>query len=208
MHKDFSFSTPFPMLVIFCGLFIYSLIAILMCVNWFLYCFSSKSQISQISPTIISRISSFFQYVFLEDKNTFKIISSVQSLSHIQLFATPWTAAHQASLSITNTQSLIRLMSIKSVIPSSHLILCRLLLLLPLIFPSIRVISSESVLHIRWPKYWSFSFNISASNEYSGLITFRIDWFDILAVQGTLKSLLQHQNSKASVLQCSAFFII
>ena len=134
MHKDFSFSTPFPMLVMSYGLFIYLIIAILMSVNWFLCCFWSKSQISQISPTIISGSISFFKYVFPEDKNTFKIISSVQSLSHIQLFATPWTAARLASLSITNSQSLIRLMSIKSVMPSNHLILCWPLLLLPLIF--------------------------------------------------------------------------
>ena len=129
--------------------------------------------------------------------------SSVQSLSHIQLFVTPWTAAHQAFLSITNSQSLFKLMSIKSVMPSSHLILCHPLLL-PSNFPSIRVFSSESVLHIRWPKYWSFSFSISLSNEYSGQISFRMDWLDLLAVQQTLKSLLQHHSSKASILQCSA----
>ena len=115
--------------------------------------------------------------------------------------------ACQASLSITNSQSLLKLRSIESVMPSSHLILCRPLLLLPSIFPSIRVFSNESVLHIRWLKYWSFSFNISPSNEYSGLISFRIDWLDLLAVQGTLKSLLQHHSSKASILWCSAFFI-
>ena len=115
-------------------------------------------------------------------------VSSVQSLSCVQLFSTPWTAARQASLSITNSWSLLKLMSIKSVMPSNHLILCRPLLLLPSIFPSIRVFSSESVLHIRWPKYWSFSFNISPPNEYSELISFMIDWFDLLAVQGTLKS--------------------
>ena len=132
---------------------------------------------------------------------------SVQSLSRVRLFATPRTTARQASLSITNSQSLPKLMSIESVIPSNHLILCHLLLL-PLIFPSIRVFSSESVLSIRWPKYWSFSFSISPSNEYSGLISFRIDWLDLLAVQGTLKSLLQHHTSKASILQCSAFFIV
>ena len=116
---------------------------------------------------------------------------SVQSLSLVQLFATPWTAACQASLSITNSQSLPKLMSIESVIPSNHLILCFLLLLLPSIFPSIRVFSDESALHIRWPKYWSFSFSISPSNEYSGLISFRMDWLDLLAIQGTLKSLHQ-----------------
>ena len=134
--------------------------------------------------------------------------SAVKSLSHIQLIATPWTAAHQASLSITNSQSLLKLMSIKLLMPSNHFILCHPLLLLPSIFPSIRVFSSKSVLHIRWPKYWSFSFSISPSNEYSGLISFWIDWFDLLAVQGTLKSLLQHHSSKASILRCSAFFIV
>ena len=120
---------------------------------------------------------------------------------------TPWTAALQASLSITNSQSLLTLMSIESVIPSSHLILC-LPLLLPSIFPSIRVFSNESVFHIRWPKYWSFSFSISISNEYSGLISFRMDWLDLLAIQGTLKSLLQRHSSKASILRRSAFFIV
>ena len=117
---------------------------------------------------------------------------------------TPWTA----SLSITNTRSLFKLMSIKSVMPSKHLILCHLFLLLPSIFPSIRVFSSESVLHIRWPKYWSFSFNISLSNEHPELISFRMDWSDLLVVQETLKSILQHHSSKASVLRCSAFFIV
>ena len=120
---------------------------------------------------------------------------------------TPWTAAHQASLSITNSRSLLKLMSIESVLPSKYLILCRPLLLLPSIFPSIRVFSDESVLPIRWPKYWSFSFSISPSNEHSGLISFRMDWLDLLEVQGTLKSLLQHRSSKAPILQCSAFFI-
>ena len=134
-------------------------------------------------------------------------ISSVQSLSRVQLFATPWTAAHQASLSITNSQSLLKLTSIKSVMPFNHLILCRPLLP-PSIFPSIRVFSNESVLRIRWPKYWSFNFSISPSCDYSGLISFRIDWLDLLAVQETLKSLLQHHSSKASILQCSASFIV
>ena len=124
-------------------------------------------------------------------------LSSVQLLSRVQLFATPWSAAHQASLSITNSQSLLKLMSIKSVMPSNHLILCCPLLFPPSIFPRNRVFSKESVLHIRWPEYWSFSVNISPSNEYSGLISFRIDWFDLLAVQGTLKSLLQHHSSKS-----------
>ena len=134
--------------------------------------------------------------------------SSVQSLSRVQLFATPWTAAHQASLSITNSRSPPKPLSMESVMPSNHLILCHLLLLLSSIFPSIRVFSNESALHIRWPKYWSFSFNISSSNEHSGLIPFRMDWLDLLAVQGNLKSLLQHHSSKASILLCSAFFIV
>ena len=133
-------------------------------------------------------------------------ISSLQSLSHVWLFATLWTSAHQASLSITNSQSLLILMSIMSVMPSNHLILCHPLLILPLIFPSIRIYCNESVLNIRWWKYWSFSFSINPSNEYSGLISFRIDWFDLLAVQGTIKSLLQHHSSKASILQHSPFF--
>ena len=135
-------------------------------------------------------------------------ISSFQSLSHARLFATPWTVAHQASRSITYSWSLLKLMSIESVMPFNHLILCRPLLRLPSIFPSIRVFSNESVLCIRWPKYWSFSSNISPSNEYSGLISFTVEWFDLLAVQGTLKSLLQHCNSKASILRHSAFFIV
>ena len=134
--------------------------------------------------------------------------SVIQSLSHVQLFATPWTAAHQASLSITNSRSLLKLMSIESVMPSNHLILCHPLLLQPSLFPSRRVFSNESVLRIRWPKHWSFSFSISPSNEYSGLICFRMDWLEILAVQKTLKSLLQHHRSKASNLRHSAFFIV
>ena len=134
--------------------------------------------------------------------------SSVQLLSCIWLFANPWTAARQASLSITNSQSLLKLMSIESLMPSNHLILCCPLLLPPSVFPSIRVFSNESAPRIRWPKYWSFSFNISPSSEYSGLISFRMDWLDLLAVQGTLKSLLQHHSSKASILQHSAFFIV
>ena len=134
--------------------------------------------------------------------------SSVQPLSRVQLFVTSWTAARQASLSITNSQSLLKLMSIVSVMPSNHLILCRPLLLLPSIFPSIRVFSKKSVLHIRWPKHWSFSFSISPSNEYSGLISFRMDWLDLLAIQRTLKSLFQHHSPKASILWCSAFLIV
>ena len=136
------------------------------------------------------------------------LFSLVQSVICVRLFATPWTAARQASLSITNAQSLLKFMSIKSVMPSNHLILCRPLLLLPSILTSVRVFSKESILHIRWPKYWSFSFSISPSNEYSGLIFIRMDWLDLLAVQGSLKSLLQHHSSKASILQCSAFFIV
>ena len=135
-------------------------------------------------------------------------LSSVQSLSRVQLFATRWTAAHQASLFITNSQSLLKLMSIESVMSSNHLILCCPFLILPSIFPLIRVFSNESVLRIRWPKYWSFSFNISPSNEHSRLISFRMDWLDLLAVQGTLKSLLQHHSAKASILRCLAFFIV
>ena len=134
--------------------------------------------------------------------------SSVQLLSPVWLFATPWIAAHQASLSTTNFRRLLKLMSIESVMPSSHLILCRHILLLPPIPPSIRVFSNESTLRRRWPKYWSFSFSISPSNEHPGLTSFRMDYLDLLAVQGTLKSLLQHHSSKASVLRCSAFFTV
>ena len=135
----------------------------------------------------------------------YAILSSVTS--HVQLFSTLWTAALQASLSITNSQSLVKLMSIELVMPSNHLILCHPLLFLPSIFPSIKAFSNESVLGIRWPKYWSFSCIISPSNEYSGLISFRMYWLDLLVVQGTLKS-LQHHSSKASILQCSTFFIV
>ena len=140
----------------------------------------------------------FFQFQF----------SSVQSLSHVRLFATPWIAAHQAFLSITNSQSSLRLTSIESVMPSSHLILCCPLLLLPPIPPSIRVFFNESTLCMRWRKFWSFSFSIIPSKEIPGLISFRMDWLDLLAVQGTLKSLLQHHSSKASILRCSAFFTV
>jgi len=149
------------------------------------------------SPSWPIHLSSFYM-----------LASSVQSLSHVRIFATPWTAAQQASLSITNSWSLPKLMSIELVMPSSHLILCHPLLLLPPIPPSIRVFSNESALHIRWPKYWSFSFSISPSNEYPGLISFRMNWLDLLAVQGILKSLLQHHSSKASLLWRSAFFIV
>ena len=134
--------------------------------------------------------------------------SSVQWLSHVWLFATPWTTARQTSLSITNSQSLLKLMCIESVMPSNHLFLCCPLLLLPSVFPSTRVFTNESVLQIRWPKYWSFSFNISPSNDYSVLISFKMNWLDLLALQGTLKSLLQHYSSKTSILRCSAFFIV
>ena len=147
----------------------------------------------------------------IKNKNKCNIsiqFSSVQSLSRVRLFATPWIAARQASLSITNSQSLLKLMSTESVMLSNHFILCRPLLLLSSVLPSIRVFSNESVLCIRWPEYWSFSFSISPSNEYSGLIYFRMDWLDLLAVQETLKSFLQHHSSKASILPHSAFFIV
>ena len=135
-------------------------------------------------------------------------LSSVQLLSRVRLFVTPWTAAHQASLCITSYQSWLKPMSVELVMPSNLLILCCPLLVLPSIFPSIRVLPNESVLHIRWPKYGSFSFNISPANEHPGLISFRMDWLDLLVVQGTLKSLLQHHSSEASVLRCSAFFMV
>ena len=156
------------------------------------------------APGATARVSWFIPW---EGKST-KWFSSVQSLSHVRLFATLWTAAHQASLSITNSRSSPKLMSTESVMPSSHLILCCPLLLLPSDFPSIRVFPNESALCMRWPRYWSFSFNISPSNEYPGLISFRIDWLHLLAVQGTLKSLLLHHSSKASNLRCSDFFIV
>ena len=146
-------------------------------------------------------------YCFLIHSATLSF-DSVQLLNCVCLFATPWTATRQASLSITNSRSLLKLMSIQAVMPFNQLILCQPLLLLPSVFPRIRVFSSESVLRIMSPKYWSFSFSISPSNEYSGLISFRIDWLDLLAVQGTLKSLLQHHSLKASILRCSAFFIV
>ena len=142
----------------------------------------------------------YFQFLILD--------SSIQSFSHVWLFATPWTVTCQAFLSITNSQSLLKIMSIKSMMPPNHLILCRPLLLPPSIFPSISVFSNESVLCIRWPKYRSFSFSINPSNEYSGLISVRMDWLDLLAVQGTLRSILQHHSSKASVLQHSTFFMV
>ena len=158
-------------------------------------------------------VRGFFTCKVRNDSNNYLTVllrgfSSVQSLSCVWLFVTPWTAALQASLYITNSWSFLRLMSIELVMPSNHLILCHPLLLLPSIFPSIRVTSRESVLHIRWLKYWSFSFSICPSNEYSGLISFRTDWFDLRAVQGTLKSLLQHYTSKAPILWCSTFFMV
>ena len=161
-------------------------------------------------PVVILFYSGYFRKDsnFRVYSNLYFAFSSVQLLSPVQFFATPWTAARQASLSITNSWILLKLMSIESVMPSNHLILCCPLLLLPSIFPSIRVFSNESVLCIRCPKYWSFSFTISPSDEYSGLISFRIDWFDLLAVQGTLTSLLQHHSLKASILQHSVFFIV
>ena len=144
----------------------------------------------------------------LSTKILIQTFSSVRSFSDVQIFVTPWTAACQASLPINNCQSLLKLMSIESMMPSNHLILCCSLLPPPSIFLSIRVFSNKLVLRIRWPNYWSFSFRISPSNEHSGLISFRFDWFDLLAVQGTLKSLLQHHSSKASILWCSALFIV
>ena len=149
------------------------------------------------------------QWIMWKEVSRWSMVpSSVQLLSPPWPFATPWTAANQASLSITNSWSLLKLLSTESVIPSNHLILCHSLLLKPSIFPSIRVFSNEPVLCMRWPKYWSFSFSISPSNEYSGLISPRMDWLDLLAVQVTLKSLLQHHSSKASIIWCSAFFIV
>ena len=147
-------------------------------------------------------------YMFFKAKYSDTRVVVVQLLSHVWLFVNSWTTAPQASLSINNSWSLLKLTSIESVMPSNHLILCHPFLFLPSIFPSIRVFSSESVFHIRWPKYWSFSFSISPSNEYSGPISFGIDWFDLLAVQESLKSLLQHHSSKASILRCSAFFMV
>ena len=157
----------------------------------------------------MTRAHHTLQFVFFVNLlGSFFLFSSVQPLNHVQLFVTPWTAAHQASLSITNSWSLLKLTSIESVMPSNHLILCCPLFLPPSIFPSLRVFSNESVFHIRWPKYSSFSFSISPSSDYSGLISFRMDWLDLLAVQGALKSLLQHHSLEASILLHSAFFIM
>ena len=180
---------------------------------------------SFLCPSFLNLLSLSFSVPLCESKNSIQTnqfskspdhcynpiltFSSVQSFSPVRLFVTPWTAACQASLSITNSQSLLKLDGIiELVMPSTHLILCCSRLLVPSIFPSIRVFSNESVLHIRWPKYWSFSFNISPSSKYSGLISFRIDWFDLPAVRGSLKSLLQHHSSKASILWRSAFFMV
>ena len=174
----------------------YPPISVWFCLSLYLRMPLSTSFSCMLSPFSVNRIHHQW------------ILSSVQLLSRVQLFATPWTAALQASLSITKSRSLFKLMSLESVMPSNHLILRNPLLLLPSIFPSIRVFSNESALHIRWPKYWSFSFSISPSNEYSGLISFRMDWLDLLPVQGTLKSLLQHHSSKASIIYHSAFFIV
>ena len=185
-------------------------------INYYINSFSSPSPLWRTCGEAENTKPSNLDFVFLlchlahslgfYGNGVIQVQFSSLPFSHVRLFATPWTAAHQASQSITNSQSLLKLMSIKSVIPSNHLILCHPLLLLPSIFLSIWVFSNESVLCIRWPKYWSFS--VSPSNEYSGLISFRIDWFDLLAVQGTLKSLLQHHSSKASILQCPTFFIV
>ena len=160
--------------------------------------FPVQHQLPELAQTHVHRVGNAVP--FSSCLHSFPTRRSSDLLSHFLLFATPWTAAHQASLSITNPQSLLKLMSIELVRPSNHLILCRPLLLLPSIFPSIRVFSNGLVLRIRWPKYWSFSFSISPSNEYSALISFRMDWLDLLAVQGTLKSLFQHHNSKAPIL--------
>ena len=150
----------------------------------------------------------YIVYIYILKTSYYIMFSSVQSLSRVRLFATPWITARQASLSITNPRSSLRLTSIKSVMPSSHLIFCHPLFLLPPIPPSIRVFSNESTLHMRWPKYWSFSFSIIPSKEIPGLISFRMDWLDLLAVQDTLKSLLQHHSSKASILKHSAVFMV
>jgi len=160
-------------------------------------------------PSMLLKMQEFYSLLWLGRVFPYIFIYiGFQLLSHVWLFATPWTAAHQAPLSSTVYQSLLKFMSIESVVLSSHLIFCCHLLLLPSAFPSLRVFSNESILHIRWPKYWSFSFSISPSNGYSGLISFRIDWFDLFAVQGTFKSLLQHHNLKASILRYSAFFMV
>ena len=169
------------------------------------FCIGDFSKLRIQPPLILSLLWSDLVSVCILK---YGIIGSVRLLSRVQLFATPWTAAHKASLSISNCQSLLKPMFIESEMPSNHLILYHPLLLMPSVFPSIRVFSNESALHLRWPKYWSFSFNISPSNEHPGLISFRMDWLDLFAVQGTLKSLLQPHSSKASILQRSAFFTV
>jgi len=190
-------------LAFLCGkLLNYSFSPFVMSVQFFIFPWVSFASCVFLGVCLLYGSYPYFQHVAF---SCFSLVS--QSLSCIQLFATPWTAAHQASLSITNSWSLLKLMSIESVMPSNHLIFC-CLLLLPSVFLSLRVFSKESVLSIRWPKDCSFSFSLSPSNEYSGLISFRIDWLDLLAVQGTLKSLLQHRSSKASVLCCSGFFMV
>ena len=171
-------------------------------------CLQGSSGDADIENGILDTVGEGEGGVNWESSRETYTFSSVQLLSHVQLLVTPWITAHQASLSITNSRSLLKLMPIESVMPSSHLILCPPLLLLPPIPPSIRVFSNESALRMRWPKYWSFSFSISPSNEHPGLISFMIDWFDLLAVQGTLKSLLQHHSSKVSILRPSAFFTV
>ena len=178
-----------------------------MCLDKYTQCYTQHTYTDISAQTQTNKDIPLKHASSMETSQLFQF-KSVQSFSRVRLFATPRTAVCQASLSITNSQSLPKLMSIESVMPSNHLILCRPLLLLPSAFPSIRVFSNDSALHIRWPKYWSLSFNISPSNEHPGLISFRMDWLDLLAVQGTLKSLLQHHSSKASVLRCSAFFIV
>ena len=194
-HPLFLLPSIFPSIRVFCN-------ESVLCIRWPKYWSFSFS----ISPSNEYSGLIFFRMDWLD---LFEIqFHSVQSLSHVWLFVTTWTVVHQASLSITNSWSLLKLMSIESMMPSNHLIQCLPLLLPPSIFPSIRVFSSESVLCISWPKYWSFSCSISPSSEYSGLISFRMDWLDLLAVQGTLKILLQHHSSKASILWDSAFFIV
>ena len=168
----------------------------------------SPQLISNFNKNILDKVNSCIKTNRVKETLEAQPVSSFQSLNCVWLFVTPWTAARQASLSITNSRSPPKSMSIELVIPSNHPILHRPLLLLPSIFPSIRVFSNEAALHIRWPKYWSLSFNISPSNEHPGLISFRMDWLDLLAVQGTLKKLLQHHSSKASILWCSVFFIV
>ena len=172
---------------------------------------SQKTSLNLQSSTLILKFLTLKRLLVLlaQTRWTFTFaFSSVQSFSHVWLFATPWTTAHQASLSIANSRTPPKPMSIELVMPSNHLILCHPLLLLPSIFPSIRVFSNKPALHIRWPKYWSFSFSITPSSEHPGLISFRMDWLDPLAVQGTLKSLIQHHSWKTSILQRSAFFIV